>query len=134
VEIDKKTTIDVKCTVKNLSFSAHADAKGIMQLIRLAEPRNVLLVHGEKGKMYLHSYFHIFTCYRQFLKQKIRQKFQIGCFDPPNGTTVTIDTAHSVPVDLSVNLLKRQLLSYDSASTNDDKGTCTSHYPSASRY
>ncbi len=51
VEIDKKTTIDVKCDVKNLSFSAHADAKGIMQLIHQAQPRNVMLVHGEKGKM-----------------------------------------------------------------------------------
>jgi integrator complex subunit 11 len=28
VEIDKKTTLDVKCKVANLSFSAHADAKG----------------------------------------------------------------------------------------------------------
>lgn len=51
VEIDKKTIIDVKCKVENLSFSAHADAKGIMQLISMCEPRNVLLVHGEKGKM-----------------------------------------------------------------------------------
>lgn len=28
LEIDKKTTVNVKCQVKNLSFSAHADAKG----------------------------------------------------------------------------------------------------------
>jgi Cft2 family RNA processing exonuclease len=39
--------------VKNLSFSAHADAKGIMQLIKMSQPANVILVHGEKGKMYV---------------------------------------------------------------------------------
>ena len=27
IEIDKKTTLEVKCSVKSLSFSAHADAK-----------------------------------------------------------------------------------------------------------
>lgn len=49
--------------VEYMSFSAHADAKGIMQLIRQAEPRNVLLVHGEAKKM-------------EFLKQKIEQEFR----------------------------------------------------------
>jgi len=34
-----------------MSFSAHADAKGIMQLIRMCEPENVMLVHGESTKM-----------------------------------------------------------------------------------
>jgi Cft2 family RNA processing exonuclease len=37
--------------VRHLSFSAHADAKGILQLIRHCEPRAVMLVHGEKNKM-----------------------------------------------------------------------------------
>lgn len=45
-----------------MSFSAHADAKGIMQLIRMAEPRNMVLVHGEAVKM-------------EFLKGKIEQEF-----------------------------------------------------------
>jgi integrator complex subunit 11 len=43
-----------------MSFSAHADAKGIMQLIQYCEPKNVMLVHGEGGKM-------------NFLKEKIEQ-------------------------------------------------------------
>jgi len=43
-----------------MSFSAHADAKGIMQLIQYCEPQNVLLVHGEAVKM-------------EFLKHKIQQ-------------------------------------------------------------
>lgn len=37
--------------VEYMSFSAHADAKGIMQLVRQAEPEAVLLVHGEAKKM-----------------------------------------------------------------------------------
>jgi len=31
-----------------MSFSAHADAKGILQLIKHVQPKNVMLVHGEK--------------------------------------------------------------------------------------
>lgn len=44
-----------------MSFSAHADAKGIMQLIQHCEPSKVLLVHGEASKM-------------EFLKKKITQE------------------------------------------------------------
>jgi len=45
-----------------MSFSAHADAKGIMQLICQCEPKNILLVHGEAAKM-------------EFLRKKIEQEF-----------------------------------------------------------
>lgn len=37
--------------IQHLSFSAHTDAKGIMDLVRHVAPRNVVLVHGEKPKM-----------------------------------------------------------------------------------
>lgn len=164
-----------------MSFSAHADAKGIMQLIRMAEPRNMLLVHGEAAKM-------------EFLKGKIEQEFSecdliwwdvsinwslgqavhnfniiapreytnlwintfvvvypqgdlrenltvifyefhlkfinlvssfswthlkndwvcnflagIDCYMPANGETATVTTNPSVPVDISLNLLKREM-------------------------
>ena len=49
-------------SVQYMSFSAHADAKGIMQLIRQCEPKNVMLVHGEAVKM-------------DFLKGKIQEEF-----------------------------------------------------------
>ena len=55
--------LEVKMQVEYMSFSAHADAKGIMQLVGQAEPENVLLVHGETKKM-------------EFLKQKIEQEFR----------------------------------------------------------
>lgn len=44
-------SMEVRCDVTSLSFSAHVDAKGIIQLIKTIEPRNVLLVHGERYKM-----------------------------------------------------------------------------------
>ena len=52
--------VDIKMQVEYMSFSAHADAKGIMQLIRMCEPDNVMLVHGESAKM-------------DFLKSKINK-------------------------------------------------------------
>ncbi|XP_067227041.1 integrator complex subunit 11 [Chanodichthys erythropterus] len=96
LEIEGRATLDVKLQVEYMSFSAHADAKGIMQLIRMAEPRNMLLVHGEAKKM-------------EFLKDKIEQEFSISCYMPANGETTTIVTNPSVPVDISLNLLKREM-------------------------
>lgn len=61
--------LEVKLQVEYMSFSAHADAKGIMQLIRMAEPRNMLLVHGEAAKM-------------EFLKGKIEQEFSECSVEP----------------------------------------------------
>ncbi|XP_056305724.1 integrator complex subunit 11 [Danio aesculapii] len=96
LEMEGRATLDVKLQVEYMSFSAHADAKGIMQLIRMAEPRNMLLVHGEAKKM-------------EFLKDKIEQEFSISCFMPANGETTTVVTNPSVPVDISLNLLKREM-------------------------
>lgn len=42
--------LDVKLQVEYILFTTHADAKGIMQLIRMAEPHNMLLVHGEASQ------------------------------------------------------------------------------------
>ncbi|XP_067658938.1 integrator complex subunit 11-like [Haliotis asinina] len=95
LEMENKQMLDVRMSVQYMSFSAHADAKGIMQLISQCEPRNVMLVHGEAAKM-------------EFLKKKIRQEFDIDCFNPANGETVNIVTQHNIPVDISLNLLKRE--------------------------
>ncbi|XP_056279978.1 integrator complex subunit 11 [Pseudoliparis swirei] len=96
LEMEGRATLEVKLQVEYMSFSAHADAKGIMQLIRMAEPRNMLLVHGEALKM-------------EFLKGKIEQEFSVDCHMPANGETVTVTTNPSVPVDISLNLLKREM-------------------------
>ncbi|KAH7948262.1 hypothetical protein HPB52_019984 [Rhipicephalus sanguineus] len=96
VELDNRQVVEVKMSVQYMSFSAHADAKGIMQLIQQCEPANVLLVHGEAGKM-------------DFLRKKIRQEFAIDCSMPANGETVVIETPDTVPIDVAVPLLKHAL-------------------------
>ena len=61
-----------------------------------ADPKNVMLVHGEAAKM-------------EFLKQKVMQEFGINCFMPANGEMVNIQTPPIIPADISRLLLKRTL-------------------------
>ena len=96
IEFENKQSVEVNMKVEYMSFSAHADSKGIMELIHMCEPKNVLLVHGEALKM-------------KYLKTKIQQELNINCYDPANGETVEIPTQISVPVDVSECLLKRSL-------------------------
>ena len=50
VQIDKKS-YEVKMRIENVSFSAHADAKGIINLIRNIDPEEIVFVHGDRMKM-----------------------------------------------------------------------------------
>lgn len=91
IEIDNRGTImEVKCEVRQISFSAHADAKGILHLIQQCEPKNVMLVHGEKGKM-------------NFFKQKVERDLKLPCFDPPNGTSIVIPQTDTVPIYATIS-------------------------------
>ncbi|XP_037089149.1 integrator complex subunit 11-like [Pollicipes pollicipes] len=96
VEFDNRQTVEVKMAVEYMSFSAHADAKGIMQLITYCQPKNVLLVHGDAEKMV-------------FLKSKIEQELSLACYKPANGETCTIVTQPTIAADVSLPLLKRDL-------------------------
>jgi len=95
IEFEKGQVTEVKMSVQYMSFSAHADAKGIMQLITWCEPDNVMLVHGEGEKM-------------KFLKTKIKQEHGIDCFMPANGETAVIPVKTQLPAQVSVALLKRE--------------------------
>ncbi len=104
-----------------------------MQLIKMACPANVVLVHGEKAKMYRSPSCEKVLCFtyerdictvtvfcqgfeltslsfRASLKQRITREFGISCYDPANGSTVTIHGAPPIPLQLSSSLLKRNLL------------------------
>merc|ERR1712025_923795 len=94
-----KPPVEVKMSVQYMSFSAHADAKGILQLISWCEPRNVMLVHGEGEKM-------------KFLRSKIKAEHGIDCFMPANGETAIIPGRASVPARVSVSLLKKEAALY----------------------
>ncbi|KAJ2515743.1 Integrator complex subunit 11 [Coemansia sp. RSA 1939] len=93
VDIDQYTHVSVNIDVQNLSFSAHADAKGIMELIRQASPRNVVLVHGEKSRM-------------TYLKSKIMSEFGCPCYDPANGELLEIQTGQDVRALMSDQLFR----------------------------
>ncbi len=61
----------------------------------MCEPRNVMLVHGEKHRI---SEF----------KRKVVRDFGVPCFDPANGTSVTIQTPLVVPALFSTALAKEK--------------------------
>ena len=95
IEFKKGKVLEVKMSVQYMSFSAHADAKGIMQLISYCEPRNVMLVHGEAHKM-------------EFLKEKIRQEHGVECYMPANGETATIPTPTVIEATVDSGILKEE--------------------------
>lgn len=101
IEFENRQVVDVKMSVEYMSFSAHADAKGIMQLIQNCEPKNVMLVHGEAEKM-------------KFLKSKINEEFGVDTYAPANGETCIIKTPLKIPVDASTSLLKAEARIYNS--------------------
>jgi Cft2 family RNA processing exonuclease len=43
--------MDIRCTLLNMSFSAHADARGITRTVRRLNQRVVMLVHGIEAKI-----------------------------------------------------------------------------------
>ncbi|KAJ3416035.1 Integrator complex subunit 11 [Chytridiales sp. JEL 0842] len=108
IEVDKLTRLNVNIQVRNLSFSAHADSKGIMQLIHMCQPRNVMLVHGEARKMAV-------------LKKKIEADFRIPCYDPANGETVGIETIQSMPAAISEAIVQSIMTKVDMLKKQDRK-------------
>lgn len=42
---------DIRCRLMNMSFSGHADARGIVRTVRRLAPRAVMLCHGEEKKI-----------------------------------------------------------------------------------
>jgi integrator complex subunit 11 len=87
-----QSALEVRCAVSLASFSAHADAKGILTMLRQLEPRNVLLVHGDK-------------CTMQDLRARIAHELKLECYCPQNGSEVTIALARALHVDVDARLL-----------------------------
>ena len=99
----KERSIQVNMQITNLSFSAHADSKGILQLIENCAPENVVLVHGERAKM-------------QILKEQIERELGIPCYDPANGEGLRIHTNNTKKEPLSEHeLLERERIAMEQA-------------------
>ncbi|XP_059288125.1 cleavage and polyadenylation specificity factor subunit 3-II [Lycium ferocissimum] len=96
VKVDESTQIDVRCQIHQMSFSAHTDKKGIMDLVKFLSPKHVILVHGEKPKM-------------ASLKESIESDFGIPCYYPANNETVRIPSTHCIKADASKEFLKSSL-------------------------
>lgn len=78
-----------------MSFSAHADSKGILGLIKHCEPETVVLVHGEKGKM-------------EVMAEVIKETFKVPCYFPANHEDLYIDVKaeeKSYPIGIDEKLL-----------------------------
>ncbi|OII71333.1 CPSF metallobeta-lactamase [Cryptosporidium ubiquitum] len=76
---DPSTCIEVRCNVKYLSFSSHADSIGIQSLISHSEPQAIAFVHGEKqGMLSLASF--------------INYELKIPSFCPHNGSITSLPT------------------------------------------
>lgn len=86
--ISSTVNLAVNMQVKNLSFSAHVDAKGILQLISQCRPRNVVLVHGEAAKM-------------AHLRDRITTTFKCPVYFPANGHVQFIETLPTANVQIS---------------------------------
>lgn len=66
---------DVHCDLHQFNLSAHTDRKGLFEIIKRTNPKQVLCVHGD-------------TC-KQFAKD-IEEHFGIQAFAPKNGETVKV--------------------------------------------
>ena len=80
---------------RKISFSAHADAKGILEMVYQVSPKNIVLVHGEKQKM-------------NFLKNKIQEDLKLNCYCPANGETLYIKSQDDIKLNISTKFLKRE--------------------------
>lgn len=89
--------LPVNIQVKNLSFSAHVDAKGILQLTSQCRPKNVVLVHGEGSKMHL-------------LRDRIVSTFNCPVYFPANGEVLFIETLPGATksIEISRNLYEKR--------------------------
>lgn len=94
----KKLTLDgevvhVWMRATTVAFSAHADARGLVSLVRAVEPRGVCLVHGIVERM------------RNFRSQ-LRRLFGIPVYVPGNGEMVSVEAEGAFNVHLTQALLR----------------------------
>lgn len=96
IDLDKNTQIDVRCQIHQLSFSAHTDSKGIMDLVKFLAPKHAILVHGEKHKM-------------AALTERIQSELSIPCYYPKNNETVSVSSTHHLKAHASETFIQNCL-------------------------
>jgi hypothetical protein len=96
-EFSSEQFIDVRLQVENLSFSAHVDGKGILEMIRGTGSKACVLVHGEAKKM-------------EWLSGVIQRELDMACYWPANGEAVLIACDKHIPVVATVEAPAQELL------------------------
>ncbi|KAI4292610.1 integrator complex subunit 11 [Pancytospora philotis] len=86
----------INIQVENLAFSAHADTMGIMKILEQCQPRQVMLVHGEKSRM-------------EILRKAIRKKLGVPVHTPANGVLLPITTNETVQVRVPTEMLREHV-------------------------
>ena len=74
--------------VQNVSFSAHADAKGIINIIRNINPDEIIFVHGDKHKM---------AIFQPIVQKQLSKKVHM----PANHVPLTI-----IPQNIKTKMIK----------------------------
>jgi len=77
IEIDQKTIVEIRCKVAAMSFSAHTDKKGILQMINRVRPSSVVLIHGQERNILK-------------LQEEVERELMLPCFAPQNGQKIQI--------------------------------------------
>jgi hypothetical protein len=78
---DSGEGMDIRCTLLNMSFSAHADARRITRTVRRLNPRAVMLVHGNEAKN---------KAFQPLLREALGGSIPI--YAPANGTELDLST------------------------------------------
>ncbi|XP_055848228.1 integrator complex subunit 11 isoform X6 [Episyrphus balteatus] len=84
VKISYNEVVKVQLKVVQMNFDAVADAKGIIEVISLCEPINVMLVHGER-------------CLMRAMQNIIVDSLKINCFVPELGEPCLVKTPIKIP-------------------------------------
>ena len=123
---DDAPLFQVRSRIETISFSAHADRRGLEWLIGQVGPRNVALVHGYKEKMLS-------------FRPKIVKRFGISAFAPDNGECIRLRAAMTCSVLVSPSVIKSAKLSQDifndvsGPSTDNDQKQDASYFSSNKR-
>lgn len=87
---------NIKLQVANIAFSAHADTLGIMKIIKMCKPKQVMLVHGEKKRM-------------DKLSKEIKKEMAIEVYKPANGTIFRVPLNENIKIRIKKKLLMKEV-------------------------
>lgn len=86
----------INLQVANIAFSAHADTMGIMKIIKMCKPNQVMLVHGESKRM-------------DKLSRQIIREMNIDVYKPANGTIFSVPLHKNIEVQIKKELLNGKI-------------------------